>query len=197
MQLRPTAHTALANWSQCASVRHQSGLSESDGSDLSADYSFLSTYSILLILHLKFSLAHRVFFFLTDVYSKPEMIWSVSLPTGLLKSCSHLSNNAIWIPEYVCSCDLLRFFLWFLGSVLVMCIRLFFCPSLLFSFHSGTFQSLGNGFHSDRNCRQGECAETGMWTHWHSHLMWSAGLPPSFHLICKMRCYICLFFKLS
>lgn len=82
--------------------------------------------------------------FVTDVYSNPEMIWSLSLSTVLLKSCSHLSNNAIWIPECVCFCDLLRFFfsLWFLGSVLVMCIRLFVPPYCSLSIR-GHFRALG------------------------------------------------------
>ncbi len=151
-------HTQLRQ--TAASVR-QSGLSESDGSDLSADYSFLSAYLILLILHLKFSLACRMF--LTDVWQP----WNyLQCPCQL---CYIKAAVVCQIRQFkslnVCFCDLLPFFLCFLGSVLVMRIRLFFCPSLLFSFHSGTLQSLGNCFHSDRNCRQGECAETGMWTH--------------------------------
>lgn len=113
-------HTQLRQ--TAASVR-QSGLSESDGSDLSADYSFLSAYLILLILHLKFSLACRMFF-LTDVWQP----WNdLQCPCQL---CYIKAAVICQIRQFkslnVCFCDLLPFFLCFLGSVLVMRIRLFF-----------------------------------------------------------------------
>ncbi len=179
-------HTGIRQ--TAASVR-QSGLRESAASDLSADYSFLNSYSILLILHQKFSLASRLFL-LTDVWQPWNDLQSVLANCATAVICQ--------IRQYkflnVCFCDLLPFFLCFLGSCLGDVHKTFFCPSLLFSFHSGTLQSLGNGFHSDRNCRQGECAETGMWAHWHSRLLWSGGLPLSSPLIWKLSCYICFLF---
>ncbi len=129
-QCAAPAHSTHGLRQTAASVR-QSGLRESAASDLSADYSFLNSYSILLILHQKFSLASRMFL-LTDVWQPWNDLQSVLANCATAVICQ--------IRQYkflnVCFCDLLPFFLCFLGSCLGDVHKTFFLslPTVLFPF---------------------------------------------------------------